>query len=113
MALDQLDKQLLLLPDALLLLHELFLRLVKHFLRDRRLTLTIPHLLLVLEAFPLVGSFFRVIEAVVVRNVLIVVIVDNVVLVLPDDVHRTEDVQGVVDTPLHVFEIHLLPDLKG
>ena len=39
-------------------------------------------------------------------------IVDDVVLVLPYDVHCVEHVQSVVDTPLHVLEVNLLAYLS-
>lgn len=41
------------------------------------------------------------------------VVVDNVVLVLTDDVHRTEHVQRVIHSALHVLEINLLAYLDN
>ena len=37
-------------------------------------------------------------------------VVHDVVLVLVDHVHGREDVEGVVDTPLHVFELNLVTE---
>lgn len=34
------------------------------------------------------------------------------VLVLLDDVHGREHVEGVVDSALHVFKVHFLADLR-
>lgn len=45
------------------------------------------------------------------RNMLVIVVVDDVVLVLANDSHSREDVECVVDTSLHVLEVDLLPDL--
>ena len=39
-------------------------------------------------------------------------IVDYVVLVFADDVHGTQNVKGIVNAPLHVFEVNFLPDLS-
>ena len=52
-----------------------------------------------------------IVKAVVAWNVLIVVVVNDIVLVFPDDVHCTEYVQGVIDTPLHVLEVNFLSNL--
>lgn len=40
------------------------------------------------------------------------VVVDNVVFVLSDDVHCTQDVERVIDPALDIFKIHLLTNLK-
>ena len=42
---------------------------------------------------------------------LIVVVIDDVILVFPNDVHRAEDVKCIIHAPLHVLEIDFLPDL--
>ena len=43
---------------------------------------------------------------------LIIVVVDYVVLVLADDVHGREDIQSVVHSALHVFEVNLVANLE-
>ena len=40
------------------------------------------------------------------------VVVDDVVFVLSDDVHGTQNVERVVDPALDIFKIHLLTNLK-
>jgi hypothetical protein len=44
-------------------------------------------------------------------DVIVLGVVDDVVLVLVDDVHCGEHVEGVVHAALHIFEVYLLPDL--
>lgn len=46
-------------------------------------------------------------------DVLVVVVVHDVVLVLVDDPHGREHVQGIVDAALHVLEVDLLAVLRG
>lgn len=41
----------------------------------------------------------------------VLVIVDDVVLVFTDDVHRAQYIQSIVNAPLHVFEINFLAHL--
>ena len=43
---------------------------------------------------------------------LVFVVVDNVVLVLPDYVHCTEYIKSIVNSALDIFEIDFLTDLK-
>ena len=43
---------------------------------------------------------------------LVFVIVDDVVLVLADDVHGAQDIQRIVNSSLHIFEIDLLAHLQ-
>ncbi len=44
-------------------------------------------------------------------DVLVVVVVDDVVLVLVDDVHRRQHVQSIVDASLHILKVNFLTDL--
>lgn len=41
----------------------------------------------------------------------VLLVVDDVVLVLPNDLHRREDVQCIVDAPLHVLELDAVTKL--
>ena len=43
---------------------------------------------------------------------LVLVIVDDVVLVLADDIHRTQHVESIIDAPLYVFEVNFLSSLS-
>jgi hypothetical protein len=45
--------------------------------------------------------------------VFVLVIVDDVVLVFTDDVHRAQYIQSIVNAPLHVFEINFLAHLSN
>jgi hypothetical protein len=45
------------------------------------------------------------------RDVVILGVVNDVVLVFVDDVHRGENVESVVHSALHIFEVHFLADL--
>ena len=44
---------------------------------------------------------------------LVLVIVDDVVLVLADDIHRTQHVESIIDAPLYVFEVNFLSSLSN
>jgi len=46
-------------------------------------------------------------------DVLVVVVIDDVVLVLVDDVHRRQHVQSIVDASLHILKVNFLTDLHS
>jgi hypothetical protein len=44
-------------------------------------------------------------------DVFVLVVVDDVVLVLADDIHGTQDIERVVDSSLHILEVNFLSGL--
>mmetsp|Transcript_42149 Transcript_42149/g.55521 ORF Transcript_42149/g.55521 Transcript_42149/m.55521 type:complete len:201 (+) Transcript_42149:1348-1950(+) len=108
--LDELQEQLLLLSDAAAHLDDLLLALFKD------IGLQVVHEVASL-AFG-AGAFLSVLRVLVLLlghvhaevfwHVLVIVVVNDIVLVLADDAHGGEDVERVVDSPLHIFEIDLL-----
>ena len=49
---------------------------------------------------------------VVMWNMDVFVIVNYIVLVFTDDVHRTKHIERVVNAPLYIFEVNLFSNLK-
>lgn len=110
MLFDELEEELLLLADSPLAGKEVILFLLDNFFRKEWWSLFTRKLIFII-AYAIFFKGVRIRQAIVGGNMLIIVVVDDVILVLSDDIHRTEHIQRVIDSPLHIFEINFLPNL--